>query len=120
MGLHIFLSVEAVVVSCIQIIFLSHEAVVLYFNINYIVFLSHWAVVDSFVSLEAVLCCLYFGGTWMCGESWLAVKDSLTHHPSSQGWASLCPQVCCWWCTGTCMCMFIVYMGCLSSLPTRM
>ena len=24
----------------------------------------------------------------MCGESWLAIKDSLTHHPSSQGWAS--------------------------------
>ena len=26
----------------------------------------------------------------MCGESWLAIKDSLTHHPSSQGWASWC------------------------------
>ena len=25
---------------------------------------------------------------WMCGENWLAVKDSLTNHPSSQGWAS--------------------------------
>ena len=24
----------------------------------------------------------------MCGESWLAIKDSLTHRPSSQGWAS--------------------------------
>ena len=23
----------------------------------------------------------------MCGESWHAIKDSLTHHPSSQGWA---------------------------------
>ena len=23
----------------------------------------------------------------MCGESWLAIKDSLTHRPSSQGWA---------------------------------
>ena len=23
----------------------------------------------------------------MCGESWHAMKDSLTHHPSSQGWA---------------------------------
>ena len=29
----------------------------------------------------------------MCGESWLAIKDSLIHHPSSQGWASLCPLV---------------------------
>ena len=27
-------------------------------------------------------------GLWVCGESWLAVKDSLTHRPSSQGWAS--------------------------------
>ena len=23
----------------------------------------------------------------MCGESWHAMKDSLTHHLSSQGWA---------------------------------
>ena len=23
----------------------------------------------------------------MCGQSWHAIKDSLTHHPSSQGWA---------------------------------
>ena len=29
----------------------------------------------------------------MYGESWLAVKDSLTHHPSSHGWVSLCPLV---------------------------
>ena len=28
-------------------------------------------------------------GCQMCGESWLAVKDSLTHRPSSQGWASV-------------------------------
>ena len=27
----------------------------------------------------------------MCGESWLAIKDSLTHGPSSQGWAPECP-----------------------------
>ena len=26
-------------------------------------------------------------GHWVCGESWHAIKDSLTHHPSSQGWA---------------------------------
>ena len=29
-----------------------------------------------------------FGDTWVCGESWL---DSLTHCPSSQGWAPKCP-----------------------------
>ena len=47
-----------------------------------------------FLSHEAVSCgvCLYnlFWSTWMCGESWLAIKDSLTHRPSSQGWASWC------------------------------
>ena len=32
-----------------------------------------------------------FGGTWVCGESWLAIKDSLTHRPNSQGWAPECP-----------------------------
>ena len=32
-----------------------------------------------------------FGGTWVCGESWLAIKDSLTHRHSSQGWAPECP-----------------------------
>ena len=32
-----------------------------------------------------------FGDTWVCGESWLAIKDSLTHRPSSQGWAPECP-----------------------------
>ena len=38
-------------------------------------------------------------GHWVCGESWHAIKDSLTHHPSSQGWApGVLPfyvQVCC-------------------------
>ena len=26
-------------------------------------------------------------GLWVCGKSWLDIKDSLTHRPSSQGWA---------------------------------
>ena len=26
-------------------------------------------------------------GLWVCGESWLAIKDCLTHCPSSQSWA---------------------------------
>ena len=29
-----------------------------------------------------------FGGTWVCGKSWVAIKDSSTHCPSSQGWVS--------------------------------
>ena len=31
----------------------------------------------------------------MCGESWHAMKDSLTHRPSSQGWAPWCPTFFC-------------------------
>ena len=38
-------------------------------------------------------------GHWVCGESWHAIKESLTHRPSSQGWApGVLPfyvQVCC-------------------------
>ena len=35
----------------------------------------------------AVTVCDVEFGCWVCGESWLAIKDSLTHRPSSQGWA---------------------------------
>ena len=63
----------------------------------------------------------------MCGESWLAIKDSLIHHPSSQGWASLCPLVisyvsynCTIWCTCTCvfvaMCVLFIWVAFLSFL----
>ena len=42
----------------------------------------------------------------MCGESWHAMKDSLTHCPSSQGWA---PGVLPFFCTSvlfvSCMCL---------------
>ena len=44
----------------------------------------------------------------MCGESWHAIKGSLTHRPSSQGWAPgvlpLCVCVCMYVCV--CMCVF--------------
>ena len=43
----------------------------------------------------------------MCGESWHAIKDSLTHRPSSQGWA---PGVL----------PFYVQVCCLSRVCTRM
>ena len=76
------------------------------------IFLGHWAVVDSSVSLEAVWCCLLtvLGGTWMCGESWLAVKDASAHYPSSQGYASLWGN----------MDVHFVCVGYLSSLLTCM
>ena len=34
-------------------------------------------------------------GLWVCGESWLAIKDSLTQRPSSQGWAPGVLLLCC-------------------------
>ena len=39
------------------------------------------------VVIYVVFFCV-FGGTWVC---WLAIKDSLTNLPSSQGWAPECP-----------------------------
>ena len=53
-----------------------------------------------------ILICYLEHGHWVCGESWLAIKDSLTHHPSSQGWA---PRVlllfCCVLCFVVCYCV---------------
>ena len=37
---------------------------------------------------------------WVCGESWHAIKGSLTHRPSSQGWAPGVLPLC------VCICMF--------------
>ena len=51
----------------------------------------------------------------MCGESWVAVKDSLTHHPTSQAWASLCPLVTSF--TGVmALCVLFVWVAFLSLL----
>ena len=47
--------------------------------------------VAHFIYLFYVVFVRGFGGTWVCGESWLAIKDSLIHRPSSQGWAPECP-----------------------------
>ena len=43
-------------------------------------------------------------GYWVCGESWLAIKDSLTHRPGSQGWAPSVLLSCHVMCT--CVCVF--------------
>ena len=43
--------------------------------------------VHVFQLIVAFFMCVVEFGHWVCGESWLAVKDSLTHRPSSQGWA---------------------------------
>ena len=63
----------------------------------------------------------------MCGESWLAIKDSLTHRPSSQGWASsvrfyavllcacpcllLCKIVCPWDTSGVFLSFSVTLLG---------
>ena len=48
---------------------------------------------------------------WVYGESWLAIKDSLTHHPSSQGWAPgvLLPH--CVVLSYVCVCVILVCDG---------
>ena len=79
----IFFCVEAIVVSCIHI---TKQAYCTFANMFLFIVLSHWGVLDSFVSLDAVSVILFI--VW---GSWLAVKRSLTHYPSSQGWASLFP-----------------------------
>ena len=43
----------------------------------------------------------------MCGESWHAIKGSLTHCPSSQGWAPGVLPLC------ACMCMCVCLVVCL-------
>ena len=71
------------------------------------------------------------GGARTCGESWLTVKDSLTHRPSSQGWASLAPLIDYWPVFTSVCCMFylcelvcpifawlVKSMSCLSGLCT--
>ena len=68
-------------------------------------------------------------GHCVCGESWYAIKDSLTHRPSSQGWAPgvlpfsvqvcyLC-RVCTWlegggWRATSGFSYFSLYMYCTS------
>ena len=41
---------------------------------------------------------------WVCGESWIAIKDSLIHHPSSQGWEPTVLLLCCSVCVCVCVC----------------
>ena len=45
------------------------------------------AIYRTVTHCVAVIVCDVEFGCWVCGESWLAIKDSLTHRPSSQGWA---------------------------------
>ena len=47
-------------------------------------------------------------GHWVCGESWHAIKGSLTHHPSSQGWAPGVLPLCVCICMYVCVCVYLV------------
>ena len=57
----------------------------------------------------AVIVCDVEFGYWVCGESWLAIKDSLTHRPSSQGWAPSVLLSCHVMCI--CVCVFMDILG---------
>ena len=50
-------------------------------------------------------------GLWVCGESWLAIKDSLTHRLSSQGWAPGVLLLCCSVCVSHVSCGCVFYIG---------
>ena len=58
----------------------------------------------------AVTVCDVEFGCWVCGESWLAIKDSLTHRPSSQGWAPSVLLSCHVMCN-LCMCFVWIFWG---------
>ena len=49
-------------------------------------------------------------GYWVCGGSWLAIKDSLTHRPGSQGRAPKCPALMSCH-VYLCMCVLYGYFG---------
>ena len=49
----------------------------------------------------------------MCGESWHAIKDSLTHRPSSQGWAPGVLPLCVCMCMCVCVCVCVCLVVCL-------
>ena len=54
----------------------------------FVYILIYTCVVVTVVSYSYTLCgCDVEFGCWVCGESWVAIKYSLTHRPSSQGWA---------------------------------
>ena len=55
-----------------------------------------------------MLCLSVCLGALGCGESWLAIKDSLTHRPSSQGWAPECPL-------GSILYVYFVLVSCMVS-----
>ena len=57
----------------------------------------------------AVIVCDVEFGCWVCGESWLAIKDSLTHRPGSQGWAPSVLLSCHVMCI--CVCVLCGYFG---------
>ena len=51
----------------------------------------------------------------VCGESWHAIKGSLAHRPSSQGWAPGVLPLCVCMCVCVCVCVwwfvFFLYLG---------
>ena len=63
------------------------EFLFFYFSMNQILFFSTDLFVLCGVMLSVWLLIVVRFGHLVCGESWHAIKGSLTHRPSSQGWA---------------------------------
>ena len=49
----------------------------------------------------------------VCGESWHAIKGSLAHRPSSQGWAPGVLPLCVCMCVCVCVCVWWFVFFCI-------
>ena len=93
---------------CIYIISLFyHLCLCIYLYVSY----STCVVVTVTPCVAVIVCDVEFG-CWVCVESWLAIKDSLTHRPGSQGWVPMpvyCSHVMS--CVAICECVLYGYFG---------
>ena len=81
--------------------FIFYNKCLLFYGLILQIFIAFFIQIFYFISYYILSLWLFAVrvGHWVCGESWQAIKDSLTHRPSSQGWApDVLPfyvQVCC-------------------------
>ena len=88
---------------------LSQEFSVVHINMYHTLHVVSRLCYRTVTPCVAVIVCDVEFGYWVCGESWLAIKDSLTHRPSSQGWAPSVLLSCHVMCI--CVCVFIDVLG---------
>ena len=58
------------------------------------------------MNLEKTTCLSRMNNIMVCGEGWHAIKGSLAHRPSSQGWAPGVLPLCVCVCMCVCVCVF--------------